>query len=121
MSDQDSSHEQDKTTLTKEVVKTMADKTVKNVFKEVLGESTDNKKVGGGGNTAGAPLFQEMERVGLVNVETMDDNNKKAYDVLKNKGTDAAVKFMFKHPYEKDPVTGEGRAMSYSEMRSFYG
>jgi len=47
-------------------------------------------------------------------VEGMDDNNLKMANVMAEKGMDEAVKQMFVHPTE-------GRQMSYSEMRSFYG
>lgn len=46
--------------------------------------------------------------------EGMDDNNKKAYNIFKTKGTDKAIEHMFKHPET-------GKPLSYSEMRSFYG
>lgn len=45
----------------------------------------------------------------------MDNNNKEAYNVLKNKGIDAAVEHMFKDP------TNPNRTLSYSEMRYYYG
>ena len=44
----------------------------------------------------------------------MDNNNKKAADVMVSKGVDAAVEHMFKHP-----ETGE--KMDYATMRYFYG
>ena len=44
----------------------------------------------------------------------MDDNNKKALEVMATQGTDAAIKHMFKHPET-------GRQLSYGEMRMFYG
>ena len=44
----------------------------------------------------------------------MDNNNKKAADVMASKGVDAAVEHMFKHP-----ETGE--KMDYATMRYFYG
>ena len=44
----------------------------------------------------------------------MDDNNKKAAEVMKTQGMDAAVKHMFTHPKT-------GRPLSYSEMRYLYG
>ena len=50
----------------------------------------------------------------------MDENNKKAFEIMKNEGSQKAVEFMFKHPTEKNDY-GEPRKMSYSEMRSFYG
>lgn len=46
--------------------------------------------------------------------EGMDDNNKKAWNILKTKGTDEAIEHMFKHPET-------GKPLSYSEMRCFYG
>ena len=55
-----------------------------------------------------------------INSNLMNDNNKKAYNVMKAKGTDAAVKFMFQHPTEKKEDKNP-REMSYAEMRSFYG
>jgi hypothetical protein len=44
----------------------------------------------------------------------MDDHNKKAADVLVSQGTEAAVKFMFKHPTT-------GQQMDYATMRYYYG
>ena len=52
--------------------------------------------------------------------DQMDENNKKALKVLTTKGTEEAIKYMFKHPTEKDSE-GKAREMSYVEMRSFYG
>lgn len=46
--------------------------------------------------------------------QMMDDNNKKAADVLVSKGMDAAVEFMFKHPKT-------GQKMDYATMRYYYG
>ena len=60
------------------------------------------------------------EKIININSELMDDNNKKAYNVMKTEGTDAAVKFMFQHPTE-NKEDGKPRKMSYAEMRSFYG
>jgi len=48
----------------------------------------------------------------IVNYSGMNDVNKKAYDVLKNQGTDAAVKHMFN-------PSGE-RVLSYAEIRGMY-
>ena len=108
--------------LPSEIIQTMAKDAIDAVFKKVIrNKVVDTKVQGGGGEKANAPVLQEMKRMGLVDVSNMDENNKKAWDVLENQGTEAAVQFMFKHPYEKDPSTGEGRAMSYSEMRSLYG
>jgi mannose/fructose/N-acetylgalactosamine-specific phosphotransferase system component IIB len=50
----------------------------------------------------------------------MDENNIKAFEILKKEGPTKAAEFMFKHPTEKNE-NGEQRKMSYSEMRSFYG
>ena len=44
----------------------------------------------------------------------MDETNKKALDVMKNKGIDAAIKHMFTDQES-------GRQLSYSEMRMRYG
>ena len=44
----------------------------------------------------------------------MDNNNKKAADIMASQGIDAAVKHMLKHP-----KTGE--TMDYATMRYFYG
>ena len=44
----------------------------------------------------------------------MDETNKKALDVMKNKGMDEAIKHMF-----TDQVSG--RQLSYGEMRMRYG
>lgn len=44
----------------------------------------------------------------------MDDINKKALKVAANQGEYALVQHMFKHP-------DNGRALSYAEMRTFYG
>jgi hypothetical protein len=43
----------------------------------------------------------------------MDDNNKKAIDVMESEGTEAAVKHMF--------TRQDGSTRSYAEMRSLYG
>jgi len=44
----------------------------------------------------------------------MDNNNKKAADVMVSKGVDAAVEHMFKHPET-------GKKMDYVTMRYYYG
>ena len=44
----------------------------------------------------------------------MDENNKQALDVMKNKGMNAAVKHMFTEQKT-------GRQLSYGEMRMLYG
>ena len=43
----------------------------------------------------------------------MDDNNKKAMDIQKTQGWDAAIKHMM--------TDADGQARSYSEMRALYG
>ena len=50
----------------------------------------------------------------IADREGMDENNKKALDILTTEGSKAAIDFMF-----KDPKTG--RQLSYAEMRSYYG
>ena len=53
----------------------------------------------------------------LVNKQVyslMDNNNKKAADVMASKGIEAAVEHMFKHP-------GTGKKMDYATMRYYYG
>ena len=47
-------------------------------------------------------------------IDNMDDNNKKACNILATEGASAAVKHMF-----TDPKTG--KPLSYAEMRSLYG
>lgn len=54
------------------------------------------------------------ENGGTYEKPNMDATNQEALHVLKNKGCDAAVKFMF-----TDQETG--RELSYSEMRARYG
>ena len=44
----------------------------------------------------------------------MDENNKKALDILLTKGSDEAVKFMMTHPET-------GHSISYAESRMYYG
>ena len=44
----------------------------------------------------------------------MDNNNKKAADVMVSKGIDAAVEHMLKHPET-------GKKMDYATMRYYYG
>ena len=119
MSNTDSSTHGKKPALPFEV-QTMAKETIDAVFKKVMRRHIDNKddKQKVKDNT---PILQEMERYGLANVSGMDDANKKAWEVLNIDGAEAAVQFMFKHPTEKNPVTGEVRTMSYAEMRTYYG
>ena len=53
----------------------------------------------------------------LVNKQVyslMDNNNKKAADVMASKGPTAAVEHMFKHPET-------GAKMDYASMRYYYG
>jgi hypothetical protein len=45
--------------------------------------------------------------------DNMDDNNKKAMDIQKTQGWDAAIKHM--------TTNADGRVRSYSEMRALYG
>ena len=64
-------------------------------------------------------LIEESEpkiKVPPVNppVPPLDENNKKAIDILTSEGIDKGIEHMFKHP-----VTGE--QMDYATMRSFYG
>ena len=64
-------------------------------------------------------LIEESEpkiKVPPVNppVPPLDEDNKKAIDILKSEGIDKGIEHMFKHP-----VTGE--QMDYATMRSFYG
>ena len=51
---------------------------------------------------------------GFATYNMMDENNKKAVDVLASQGIDKAVEFMFKHPETGEP-------MDYATMRYFYG
>ena len=37
----------------------------------------------------------------IINYDQMDENNKKALQILKTKGQDEVAKFMLKHPKEK--------------------
>ena len=58
-------------------------------------------------NGAGKQIIEEF-------YNDMDNNNKKAMDVMATQGMDAAVKHMFTHPKT-------GKPMTYGEMRSLYG
>ena len=49
-----------------------------------------------------------------IDPSRMDENNKKASEVLLTQGPEAAVKYMFTHP-----KTGE--KMDYATMRNLYG
>lgn len=50
----------------------------------------------------------------IANYDGMDENNKKAFDVMEKEGMESAVKYM-----TTDQKTG--RQLSYSEMRALYG
>ena len=50
----------------------------------------------------------------------MDNNNKKAAEIMNDKGMKEAVKFMFQHPTEKTSH-GKPKEMTYAEMRYYYG
>ena len=69
-------------------------------------KNTNNPKNNGGVKTGKSAV--------IATYPMMDDHNKKAADVLVSQGTEAAVKFMFKHP-----TTGE--QMDYATMRYYYG
>jgi hypothetical protein len=55
-----------------------------------------------------------IKLVGEINYNKMDDNNKKAVDIMASQGMDKAVEHMFLHPETGEP-------MDYATMRSFYG
>tara|TARA_Y100000992_G_C20941000_1_gene339038 strand:+ start:27 stop:446 length:420 start_codon:yes stop_codon:yes gene_type:complete len=55
-----------------------------------------------------------IKLVGETNYNKMDDNNKKAVDIMASQGMDKAVEHMFLHPETGEP-------MDYATMRSFYG
>lgn len=55
-----------------------------------------------------------IKLVGETNYNKMDDNNKKAVDIMVSQGMDKAVEHMFLHPETGEP-------MDYATMRSFYG
>lgn len=50
----------------------------------------------------------------LSTYDHMDDNNKKAADIMVTQGMDKAVEFMFTHPET-------GQPMDYATMRYYYG
>lgn len=50
----------------------------------------------------------------MIDKNKMDQNNKKAMEIISTQGIEAGIKHMFTHPRT-------GQAMSYSEMRSMYG
>ena len=60
------------------------------------------------------PNNDGIKMVGESNYNNMDDNNKKATDIMVNEGMDKAVEHMFLHPKTGEP-------MDYATMRSFYG
>jgi len=79
----------------------------------------------GAGATGGAMQKEKnfccgLETIGLVDPMKMDENNKKAWDVMKTGGMKEAVSFMFQHPTEKDNDDNPVK-MDYGTMRSFYG
>jgi len=55
-------------------------------------------------------LFKTFDKI----EDKMDNNNKIAYNVMKNQGITAAVEHMIKHPKTGEP-------MDYSTMRYYYG
>ena len=76
----------------------------KEIPKETTKPTDDSKVIPGSGEK-------------LVNKQVyslMDNNNKKAADVMASKGVDAAVEHMFKHP-------NTGKKMDYATMRYYYG
>lgn len=72
-------------------------------------EEDEDEEQGGNAN-----FFQNYKDNNPQIYNQMDDYNKKALDVAANQGEKASVQHMFKHPEN-------GRALSYAEMRSFYG
>jgi hypothetical protein len=60
------------------------------------------------------PNGDGVEVVGEKIYNKMDDNNKKAADIMATEGMDKAVRHMFLHPQTGEP-------MDYATMRSFYG
>ena len=76
----------------------------KEIPKETTKPTDDSKVIPGSG-----------EKVVPKNMyAAMDNNNKKAADVMASKGIDAAVEHMFKHPET-------GKKMDYATMRYYYG
>ena len=76
----------------------------KEIPKETTKPTDDSKVIPGSGEK-------------LVNKQVyslMDNNNKKAADVMASKGLNAAVEHMFKHPKT-------GVKMDYASMRYYYG
>ena len=59
-------------------------------------------------------FFKDFKKNNPNIYNQMDKNNQKALDVGAEKGEKAMFEHMFKHPET-------GRALSYSEMRMFYG
>ena len=60
------------------------------------------------------PNRDGIKLVGENIYNKMDDNNKKATDVMASEGMEKAVEHMFIHPETGEP-------MDYATMRSFYG
>lgn len=60
------------------------------------------------------PLDKQTPKVIGFDPSRMDENNKKACEVLLSQGPEAAVKYMFTHPKTEEK-------MDYATMRSLYG
>lgn len=60
------------------------------------------------------PNKDGIKVVGETIYNDMDDNNKKAIDIMASQGMDKAIEHMFLHPETGEP-------MDYATMRSFYG
>ena len=60
------------------------------------------------------PNKDGIKVVGETIYNDMDDNNKKATDIMASQGIDKAIEHMFLHPETGEP-------MDYATMRSFYG
>lgn len=60
------------------------------------------------------PNRESIKIVGENIYDKMDDNNKKATDIMASQGMDKAIEHMFLHPETGEP-------MDYATMRSFYG
>ena len=60
------------------------------------------------------PNREGIKIVGENIYDKMDDNNKKATDIMASQGMDKAIRHMFLHPEKGEP-------MDYATMRSFYG
>ncbi len=51
----------------------------------------------------------------------MDENNRKAMEVLRIKGYKEFEKFVFTDPNDRDKPKDQQRQLSYAEMRALYG